>query len=399
MIRTWLPRWDGLPPTFWILWAGTFVNRLGGFVIPFLSLYLTAERQVPLSRVGVYVALFGAGQLGAGPAGGWLADRFGRRPTLLVALCLGAASMLQLGFARAPWHLAFGCFALGFFGDMYRPASNAAVADIVPPLDRTRAYGLMYWVVNLAFAISAAGAGLLSKVGYLWLFVGDAVTTLAFAVIVLLRLPETRPASPSDATAPESLDGEAATGPSPWRNGPYLAFCALTVLVTIVFQQGFVAVPIDMRAHGVPPSQFGALIAINGVLIVLIQPFVVMRVKLVRASSALAIGALLTGLGFGANALSGTALLYALAIVIWTLGEIVTTAVSPAVVAAFAPSSMRGRYQGVFQMSWGASALAGPIFGTWLLEHTSSSTLWASCLAIGVVAALGNLALGTRVKT
>jgi len=399
MTRAWLPRWDGLPPAYWILWTGTFVNRLGGFVIPFLSLYLAVERHVPLPRVGLYVSLFGLGQLGAGPAGGWLADRIGRRRTLLLALTLGAAAMLQLGFARAAWHLAFGCFALGLCGDLYRPASSAAVADLVPPEDRTRAYALLYWVVNLAFAIAVVAAGLLARAGYTWLFVGDAATTLAFAAIVWARFPETRPAAVRSVEASPSREPD---GPldalPPWRNGPYLAFCGLAFLVTLVFQQSFVGLPVDMRAHGVPSEQYGSLIAINGILIVFVQPFVVGRIRLLRAGTALALGAFLTGLGFGGNAFAGTALLYGAAIVVWTLGEIVSTAVSPTVVAAFAPPAMRGRYQGVFQMTWGASGLAGPALGTFVLDRAGSGTLWLGCFALGLVAAAGNLALGTRLR-
>ena len=36
-----------LPPAYWLLWLGTLINRLGGFVIPFLTLYLTGQRDIP----------------------------------------------------------------------------------------------------------------------------------------------------------------------------------------------------------------------------------------------------------------------------------------------------------------------------------------------------------------
>lgn len=393
-----LPRFDGLPRAYWILWAGTFVNRLGGFVVPFLSLYLTEARRVSLPRVGLLVSLFGLGQLGAGPVGGWLADRVGRRRTMLLALGLGAAAMLQLGFAGSTLHLAFACFASGLCGDLYRPASGAAVADLVPPEDRIRAYGLLYWIVNLAFAISATVAGFVARAGYEWLFLGDALTTLLFAVIVALWLPETRPASaPPEVGAPKAV----ADGLPPWRNAPFLVFLVLVLLVGVQYQQGLVALPVDMRAHHVPPSRYGALIALNGVLIVCVQPLLLPRLQAGRAGRTLALGALLSGCGFGANALAGhfagaAALAYGAAVVVWTLGEIASTAVSPTVVAGFAPPELRGRYQGAFQMSWGAAALAGPSAGTFVLARGGAGVLWGGCFALGLCAAAGMLLIGPR---
>ena len=54
---------EGLPPTYWLIWIGTLINRLGGFVIPFLTLYLTAQREIPVSQAALMVSLFGAGIL------------------------------------------------------------------------------------------------------------------------------------------------------------------------------------------------------------------------------------------------------------------------------------------------------------------------------------------------
>ena len=139
----------GLPRTFWYLWAGMLVNRLGGFLFTFLAIYLTETRGYSIQAAGLYVALYGAGSLLAGPLGGVLADSLGRRPTMLMSACLGALAMLQLGIARDPWHLAEATLLLGLVNDLGRPARQAAVADLVPSADRARAYGLLYWAVNL----------------------------------------------------------------------------------------------------------------------------------------------------------------------------------------------------------------------------------------------------------
>ncbi|TMA21230.1 MAG: MFS transporter [Deltaproteobacteria bacterium] len=171
---------SGLPRTYWILWTGALVNRLGGFVMPLLALYLSGARGLRVEQVGLVLTLFGAGSLCAGPLGGFLADRMGRRRTLILALVLGSLAMLHLAFARSPLHIAIAALLLGLLGDLYRPAVSAAIADLVPSQDRVRAYGLLYWAVNLGFAVGSALGGLLATRGWYLLFFGDAATTLAY---------------------------------------------------------------------------------------------------------------------------------------------------------------------------------------------------------------------------
>ncbi|HYG67771.1 MAG TPA: MFS transporter, partial [Anaeromyxobacteraceae bacterium] len=79
----------GFPAAFWWLWAGALVNALGQFVFPFLALYLVS-RGFSVAEAGGIVAGMGLGSIFAAPLGGILADRIGRRATLVGSLVLGA---------------------------------------------------------------------------------------------------------------------------------------------------------------------------------------------------------------------------------------------------------------------------------------------------------------------
>jgi MFS family permease len=376
----------GLPRTFWYLWTGALVNRLGGFVFAFLALYLTKERGYSVEAAGLVVTLYGAGSVCAGPVGGLLADHVGRRATLLLSTGLASVAMLQLGFARTPTHIALSTLILGFVTDLYRPAVQATIADVVPPADRPRAYGYLYWAVNLGFAGAAVIAGLVASRSFTALFVADAATTLAFGAIVFLRVPETHPEPGARRRTGEGLR-------APLRDRAFLAFIFAQLLVALIFQQGFVALPVDMRAHGVSPRGFGLLISLNGILIVLLQPPFLRFVGLWPRERVLAVGALLVGTGFGLTALAGGPLLYAGSIAIWTAGEIFFSSVAPAVVADRAPPHLRGSYQGMYQLSWSLSTLAAPTLGALVLGRLGSAALWGGCFGVGIVAALAHLAL------
>ncbi|HEX2568154.1 MAG TPA: MFS transporter [Polyangia bacterium] len=389
----WNARMLGLPFVYWVLWTGALINRLGGFVYTFLALYLTQERGFSVEQAGGVVSLYGLGSIVASAMGGVMADRLGRRPTLLLASVFGAAAMLQLGLARAPWHIAVATFLLGLLTDAYRPALQASVADVAAPEDRIRAYGYLYWAANLGFTGAAVIGGLLAKAHFALLFAGDAATTLLFGLLVFLRVPETRPdsagpaASASERAEPSRPPAPPASLDAPYRDPILVAFLLAQLLVAVLFFQSAVTLPVDMRAHGRTEAQYGGLIAINGVLIVTLQPLVTRLVQRYPRAQVLALGAALTGVGFGLTGLGHSALFYAFTIVVWTLGEMALSPVAPAVVADLSPRELRGMYQGAFTMTWGIAAALAPVLGSMALGRGGSWILWGGCAALGLLAA------------
>lgn len=377
----------GLPATFWWIWAGMLVNRLASFSIIFLGIYLVRERGFPPEVAGRVVALYGLGVVLAGPVGGALADRLGRRRTMLLGLTAGAAAVLALAFTRSPALLSGLAFLAAFTGELYRPAMNAAVADLVPEADRTRAYGLVYWAVNLGWAFGLFVAGLVAEHSLVALFVADAGTTLVFALAILLRVPETRPA-----TAAAAEGGPRGGLLAVARDGHFVVFLALQVVALVVFTQFQLAAPIDMAAHGVGPSTFAYLLAMNGVGVVLLQPLLTPALRDVEPGRALAAAALLFGLGFGVNAFAGGVPVYAAGVLLWTVGEVIGFPVAAALVANLSPAALRGRYQGAYSMTWGAAFTLSPLFGGELLARLGGRGLWLSCLGIGAAVAAGHLA-------
>ncbi|TDU04854.1 putative MFS family arabinose efflux permease [Streptomyces sp. 846.5] len=377
----------GLPAAFWWLWTSTLVNRLGGFVVPFLALYLTIDRGFSPAFTGLVASLYGLGGSVASVAGGVLADRIGRRPTLLAAQSGTAVMTLVLGLAHPAWAIAVAAAVLGFTGSASRPAVSAIMADVVRPEDRVRAYSLNYWAINIGFAVSAAAAGLIAAHGYLLLFIGDAATTLLCALVVFARVPETRPEAASPAVS--------ACTPAPvglgtvLRDPVFMAFVGLTFLTAFVDGQGSIALPIVMGRQGFSPADYGLVVSLNGVLIVLLQIPITRIIQGRSRALMLSTAAVLTGCGFGLTAFAGAAWFYALTVTVWTAGEMLRVPPGMAIVAELSPVHARGRYQGVYSLAWSGASFLAPLTAGFLLAAPGADAVWLSCTLLGAVAAAG----------
>jgi MFS family permease len=193
-----------LPGPAWVLFAGTFVNRIGTFVLPFFTLYLTG-RGFSAPQAGGAIAAYGLGGLVAQLYGGLLADRIGRRGA--IGLSMIGTGVLTLGLWRAE-SLALVyvlMFAVACVGEVHRPASGALIADLVPREHRVAAFTMFRLTFNVGWAVGLALGGLLAERSFDLLFVGDAATSIGFGVISLLALPHgTRTARHDEADLPSA---------------------------------------------------------------------------------------------------------------------------------------------------------------------------------------------------
>ena len=378
----WSARLGGLPRPFWAIFAGTLVNRLGSFVLPFLSLFLTRGRGYTVGEAGLVLTAMGLGSAISQPIGGTLADRVGRRRTMVGGLVASGLTILAVAAAHGLPLLCLTAFCFGVAADLYRPASQAAIADLVTEGQRPRAYALIFWALNLGFAVATLLGGFLADRGYWLLFAGDAATSLGCAAILLRLVPETRP---------ERHGIEPGSIRDVLRDRLMMALVLSVILQSVAYMQAFYTLPLAVVHDGLGPTGYGEIIALNGVLIVVLQPLLLGTLGRRGRGPLLLVANLVLGVGFELTAFADTLPMHLLAVSVWTLGEILGAGLLGALVASIAPVHLRGRYMGVFGMSFGLSAFLAPSLGTQTLQHLGEPTLWAGCLVCSAVAGLGLL--------
>lgn len=386
---------SGLPGGFWWLWTSTLVNRTGAFVLTFLSLYLTQELGYSAWYAGIVVALHGLGGVAGSPLGGMLTDRWGRRPTMIATHLAGATCAAALAVVTNAVGIAAVVLLMGVAMQAVRPSIAATIADMVPESERRRAYALNYWALNLGFAIAALGGGAAIILGYRTLFLADAVATVLCALIVFLRLPETRPAVKEDAASKAAAE-QRVTIVDVLKDAPFRTLLLLNLLVCLIFTAPWVGLPLTMAREGLPAHSYGMVIAVNGVVIVALQLLVNKITEKRSPAALLTVSSLLFATGTGVTALAGTPLVFAATVVVWTLGEMVHVPTNAAATARLAPEHARGRYQGVMGMSWAVAGFVAPILAGWVVDGPGPTVLWIGCAVVGCVAAAGYAVLLRR---
>lgn len=376
-----------IPTPVRVLLAGTFINRFGTFVLPFLVLYLTRNGH-SMAQAGMAIGAYGVGHLLSSIAGGHLADRIGRKNTIAVSMFGSAIAMLALSQARSLWTITTITCVTGIFAELYRPASSALIADLVPDRDRVFAFGLYRFAVNLGVAAGPATAGFIAQKSFLALFVVDAVTSIAYGIIALAALPHGLRSHDQSEKPGEMLRVAA----SDMR---FVGFLIATFCIALIdFQLGS-TYALYVTSLGYSPRVYGFLVSLNGLLVAAFELLITNYVKRFRAVPVIAIGYMLNNIGFAMTGLARSIPALAVTMTVWTIGEMCSSPMATAYVAELAPERYRGRYMGIYVFVFSIGLIVGPPLGTFLFERNPALLWWGGAF-MGVTSAVLLLVVGRR---
>src|SRR5947209_4679699 len=303
------------PAAAWILFGGVFVNRFGTFVVPFLVVYLT-RLGYSTARAGVALGAYGAGHIIASSLGGHLADRIGRRNTIVMSMFGSAAAMLALSQARSYGAIIVVTFLAAATGELYRPASHALIGDLIPTEHRVVAFGLYRFAVNLGFAAGPAMAGFLAERSFFYLFLGDALTSAAYGLIALFALPHGLRTYSKTERVGEALRIAA-------RDAPFLVFLAAALGYGLVEMQTLSTFSLYVTNVFHSTRVYGLLLSLNGVLIIVFELTITNLTQRMPPRPVIALGYFLGCFGYALTGLARSVPALAATVVVWTVGEMV----------------------------------------------------------------------------
>ena len=380
------------PSQFWTVVGANFVDRVGGALIfPFFALYITKQFQVGMTEVGLLFALFSISDMFGTMIGGALTDYLGRKGMIIMGLIVSAVTTLGMGLVnKLEWFYVLGVVA-GLFATAAEPAHQAMLTDILPEKKRSEGFGVMRVAANLAVAIGPAIGGFIASYSYLILFIADTVTSLITALIVYLVVKESKPEEKEEVVKKgfkETFVGYQDV----LKDRKFMLFVIISTIATIVYSQMYSTLSVFLRdVHGIPEAGYGWLMTLNAGMVVLFQFMITRKISDKPPMLILAMGSALYVIGFGLYGFVSAYVLFMLAMVIITIGEMVIIPVAQAYVGEAAPEDMRGRYSGVMGFSWMIPWMIGPLLAGLIMDNGDPNWVWYGSAILGAVSTLGFL--------
>ena len=377
------------------LFVGAVINRAGAFVFPYLTLYFHEQRGVAMESVGILLAVGACGLLVGNLCGGWAADRFRPKPVLVAALLTNTAGFAWLSRAGiADWGYALILFGAYEGTGMFGPAANTLVADLTPPERRARAYTSLYVCGNLGMALGPLLGGILASIAYSWLFIGDIISSVTCAILILAFVPAlAHRRAESREERPESLLSAAR------RHPQVLAFSlGYFFLIAPLMAMEF-AVPLYVKTvFGSTETWVGLIYTINAVTILSASHAIERRLKLKRPFRLMALAAAIWCLGLGAFAAGFRLELLVAVTVVWTLGEIVASVVAPTYVSRNVPDGCKGRFLSIQDAMRSLASIVCPLALGAMWANTSPRVIAIVIFAIPLAGVVAYLWLGMRTQ-
>ena len=365
------------PRLFWVVVVVRFIDGIGGTLLfPFFALYITQKFNVGMTQAGILLGISSLFGLIGSMVGGALTDKFGRKQLILFGLIFSAISTLGFGLVNDFNILYPLVIVVGLLSSISHPAHEAMIADILPEKKRQEGFGILRVVGNLSWIIGPTIGGFLANINFFYLFVIDSIISCLVAVIIFRTIPETKP-EPHSHEKSESFLQTVGGYRFVLRDTAFVSFIIANIIMLGVYQQMYGSLSVYLRDnHGINPQGYGFLMTTSAITVVLFQFWVSRLIKKRPPFLMMAFGTIFYVIGFFLFGIVTTFILFALNIVIITIGEMIIMPTSQALVAGFAPVEMRGRYMAVAGLSWAIPSTIGPGAAGYILDNYNPNLLW-----------------------
>ncbi|MBD0383999.1 MDR family MFS transporter [Paenibacillus sedimenti] len=359
-------------------WDMNLKIRLGGEAafnvifwafFPFLSIYFANSFGKGLA--GLLLILSQALSVFGNLLGGYCADRFGRKRMMVIAAFGQAIGYGIFACAASPWIsmpiVGFIGFSLASLsGSLYWPASQAMVADVVEEKHRSSVFAIFYTAANMAVVVGPLLGSILYEDNPYAVLAAASVFCLLLAVLMNWRFSETLPK--------HLIDRQHAKAGEPWyrflaaqlrdyriiaSDRVFLLFVLAGVLLSQTFMQLDLLFPLFLKetvpmttifAYGdwnlqlTGKQLFGLIVSENGLFVALFTVVVTKWMLSYRDRYVFIGGALFYALGIAMFSQMSTFWGFTLAIVVFTLAELMSAGPQQAFVSRLAPDHMRAQY-------------------------------------------------------
>lgn len=386
-------QYEGLPKEIYILSIQRFINSVGGFVFPFLVMFLSKRLGLEKDVIGMFMLIASAVGIPGSIISGYLVDRYNRKVILLISRTISALIFIICGFLGNSIMIPYLLIVSSFVGSFSGPASGAMTADLTTPENRRQSFSLLYLGMNLGLAFGFMLAGYLFENYTQWLFWGDGITSLLSLLLVVFFITDTRPTE----VEIEKINDSDRTGEKEEKGNIFIAMVkrpflmGFVIIVSIIgfvyHQHGFI---MPFHLEELFPEQgaeyFGKIMTVNTLIVIFFTPIIMHHIKKYKPIINVAVATVTYIIGFGMLGFSNALWLFYISVFIWTTGEIIATVNTGVYISNHSPVNHRGRFNSIIGIIQHSGGSAAPFFmGMFLVGHSNAEG-WLLTAFIGMIA-------------
>jgi MFS family permease len=388
--------YKGLPKGLYIICVSTLINRLGDFVVPFLSLYLTQKIGMSAWASGVIVTLCSVIGIPAAFIGGRIADMYGRKKILLLAQSLSALALIPCALTENA-AITIVCLLIStFFNGFIRPVFSSMITDMLSQEQRPAGFSLNYLAINLGVSIGPIIAGFLFNNLLPLLFLGDALTSLIAVFFIWKNVKETYHTGREIEIVDKAEEAEKGNILQLFCKRPYLLlFILLNIIYSFTYTQHRFSLPVTLNEifNDQGAVLFGYLMSINAFAVLILTALITMVTKKNNQLTNMVLAGILYAIGFGMLGFANSFVVFIISTVIWTVGEILTTISSGVFIANNSPCNYRARLNAVTTIGYAVGAAISTSFSGIYIDNQGVRGIWYIVFLVSAVASIGMFSL------
>lgn len=395
-MRTFFNGYKGMPKGLYIICFSTLINRLGEFVVPFLSLYLTQKIGMSTWASGVIVTLCSLIGIPAAFIGGRIADMYGRKKILLLAQGLSALALIPCAISENAGITIVCLFISTFFNGFIRPVFSAMIADMLPQEQRPAGFSLNYLAINLGVSIGPLIAGFLFNNYLPLLFLGDALSSFIALFFIWRYVQETHPSSQGIKAVEKAEEEEKGNIWQLFCKRPFLLiFILINIVYSFTYTQHRFSLPVTLdhifKEQGA--VLFGYLMSINAITVLILTSLLTMVTKKNNQLTNMVFVGILYAIGFGMITFTNSFAIFILSTVVWTMGEILSAISSGVFISNNSPCNYRARLNAVTNIAHSAGAAVSTSFSGIYIDNYGVRSIWPIVFMVSIVASVGMFTL------
>ena len=374
------------PRQFWLvsvvlMLAYTFHSMLW----PFILIYASQKLSQSLTAVTILLTINAAVGMVTTFLGGAIADRFGRKWVMALALIFCAFSWYLFRMANTTAFFIALMALNGATTPLYRLAADAMMADLVPAQDRIEAYSILRMGNNIGVALGPAIGGFTAAISYNVSFTIAGIGLFFCGLLVMIFSSETIPVRKPVDQKLAKVDGGYG---HLLHDKPFLSLIGAFTLNRFSSAIMWLMLGVYVKGNfGINESLFGFIPMTNAAMVIFFQVLTTRWVKQHDPKWMMVLGALIYSVALFGVAFGQGFWAFWLCMAVATIGEMILVPITTTTAAMMAPEEMRGRYMSVYTLTNGLGSGVGPLVGGVLSDSFGPVTTWYGGGLIGLAGA------------